>query len=400
MLRPHAVECRRVWGGKLARMWEGREFAVVVALLSMAGWTHGCAGLSDAQEMEGEARAQDHPLIEESTSSLTSSNTPAPVWKYISFPDTSCRDGSPAGISISKSTRGSKKLMIFLEGGGICFDAQTCGENPANTQGQQGAPTSGIFDRSNAANPVRDWNFVYVPYCTGDLHAGARRDVDVPGVGTQQFVGALNMQRFLKTIVSTFCDSKDVLLTGSSAGGFGAVLNFVQVQNAAPGLKVNLIDDSGPLLNKMAAATCLQALWRTSFGFEQTFLAGCGSSCPNKSDYLQDYLSFLAKKYSDRPLGLIESAQDEVISEFLGIGSNNCTGTFATPISGSLFETSLLQLRSALTPYPSFSVYIPTGTQHQWLEDPSFYSEVIGTKKLSSWFGRIANGTVPGNVGP
>lgn len=33
---------------------------------------------------------------------------------------------------------------------------------------------SGVFDLANPRNPVADWSFVYVPYCTGDIHSGSR----------------------------------------------------------------------------------------------------------------------------------------------------------------------------------------------------------------------------------
>jgi hypothetical protein len=32
---------------------------------------------------------------------------------------------------------------------------------------------NGIFDQTREDNPFKDWGFVYIPYCTGDLHMGA-----------------------------------------------------------------------------------------------------------------------------------------------------------------------------------------------------------------------------------
>jgi hypothetical protein len=85
------------------------------------------------------------------------------TWTWIPFPDTQCRDGSPAGVSVNLNS-GSNKVMIFLEGGGACFSADTCGSNPANvpTTAQKPANVTGVFDRANTQNPVGDWNFVYV----------------------------------------------------------------------------------------------------------------------------------------------------------------------------------------------------------------------------------------------
>ena len=65
-----------------------------------------------------------------------------------------------------------------------------------------------MFNRGNARNPVKDWNFVYVPYCTGDVHLGTKDNGMVEGVdGAQHFVGRLNMKAFLNRIVPTFTDA-------------------------------------------------------------------------------------------------------------------------------------------------------------------------------------------------
>lgn len=321
-------------------------------------------------------------------------------WTYIEFPDTQCRDGSKAGIAVSKNSA-SKKLMIFLEGGGACFDAQTCLANPANVGRQTAEKTTGVFDRANSNNPVRDWNIVYVPYCTGDTHAGDNAGFNVPGVGPQQFVGYANMKKFLDRVVPTFQDATDVLLTGVSAGGFGAAQNAVLVQRAFSRVKVKAIDDSGPPLSKLAIPECLQDIWRKSWGLDKTFLADCGASCPNPKDYAQDYGLFLAKTFSDRSSGLIEAAQDGIISGFFGIGANNCTGILLlTAVPGATFQKELLAFREKVKPYSSFSTYIPAGTQHTWLSSASFYTGAVGGTKLVDWFGKIINDQVPGHVGP
>src|SRR5690606_9065497 len=108
-------------------------------------------------------------------------------WNWFDFPDASCRDGSDAGIWVRFGE--GKGLVIYLEAGGACFNELTCANNPANYDPWY-APWSGlgIFHEDPALNPVGDWNFVVVPYCTGDVHAGDRSDVEVPGVeGVQQF---------------------------------------------------------------------------------------------------------------------------------------------------------------------------------------------------------------------
>ena len=88
----------------------------------------------------------------------------------------------------------------------------------------------GVFKR-DPRNPVGDWNMIFVPYCTGDIHAGVNTDVEVKDVpGKQQFVGYTNFGLFLKSFGPAFASAKTILLTGSSAGGFGTLLNFDRTQ--------------------------------------------------------------------------------------------------------------------------------------------------------------------------
>lgn len=51
------------------------------------------------------------------------------AWTWVGFPDSFCRDGSTAGIAVSLESA-SNKVMIYIEGGGACFDSITCLANP------------------------------------------------------------------------------------------------------------------------------------------------------------------------------------------------------------------------------------------------------------------------------
>jgi hypothetical protein len=313
-------------------------------------------------------------------------------WTWVPFPDSSCRDGSNAGVAVNFN--GARDdLMIFLEGGGACFEGLSCLANPATAQ-QKPRADVGIFDRTNTANPLRDFNFVYVPYCTGDVHAGTNANAAVPGVlGTQKFVGRLNMEAYLKRVVPTFKNAKRVVLTGISAGGFGAASNAVLVQRAFPDVKVTLIDDSGPPMSSKVVASCLQKQWRELWGLDKSILADCGSDCPKQDDFLFDYALHLAKTYSDRSAGLIETAQDGVISGFFGAGLNNCTGiVLVTPVPGADFQKGLLEFRDAMKAYPNFGTWYPEGTQHTWLSNDTYYTGTIGNQKLTSWIADILAG--------
>jgi hypothetical protein len=330
-------------------------------------------------------------------------DTPDGAWKYHEFPDAFCRDGTKAGITVFKSAA-SKKVMFFFQGGGACFDSQTCLTNPSTVaQGDKTGPSGGILDRSNAANPVKDWNFVFVPYCTGDVFGGTRKDVTVDGADKpQQFVGYLNTQLFLQRLVPTFPDATDVLVTGVSAGGFGASTSFVSIQRFFPNVKAKLIDDSGPPMSSPALATCLQKTWRETWGLENSIFKDCGADCAKQDDFSYDYGLHLGKTFNNRLSGLIESSQDAIISGFYGIGTDNCTGILLlTPVDGATFQAGLLQYRQALMGLsPNFGTYFPNSDQHTWLMGQSFYDESVSGTKLIDWVSDILNDKGTKHVGP
>jgi hypothetical protein len=329
-------------------------------------------------------------------------------WMWIPFADSKCRNGSAAGISVNLNSA-SQKLMIYLEGGGACFDASTCGSNPASVSSKMPASDAGVFDRSKTENPVRDWNFAYVPYCTGDVHMGDSENVTVPGVtGMQQFLGRRNLQAFLNRLVPTFSNAEQVLLTGVSAGGFGASSNVEFVQWAFGSVPVVMVDDSGPAMSNKFLPTCLTDAYRTFWGLDKTILKLCGSDCPAGGDYTIDYMKHLGKVLPNLHAGLIESNQDAVITLFYGIGTNNgandCKGVLGlTPMDGKLFEDGLLDARKLImASFPNYGTYFPKATQHTWLGGASFYTATTGTDnvKMVDWVTGIIEGKPTTHVGP
>src|SRR5580698_1622072 len=102
---------------------------------------------------------------------------PAMTWQFVPIQGAMCRDGSATGIGVNV-VPGSTKVMIFLEGGGACFNSITCSMNPkafseadfdaCTGSGDAGggsticgAPSisgggSGILNRNDPANPMAD----------------------------------------------------------------------------------------------------------------------------------------------------------------------------------------------------------------------------------------------------
>jgi hypothetical protein len=170
-----------------------------------------------------------------------------------------CMDRSPTGIGISMPAVWNDRVLIWMAPGGVCDDATSCGTpgvvahhsyssgefqaDQTTTVGDYNCPncgnspawpvavlSRGIFDRSNPANPFAHYAFVFIPYCTGDLHQGHQHDSSstVPGRSPSfaYHFGANNFTVASRYIGATFPAPLSIVLGGSSAGGAGAYFNY------------------------------------------------------------------------------------------------------------------------------------------------------------------------------
>jgi hypothetical protein len=252
---------------------------------------------------------------------------------------------------------------------------------------------------------VRDYSFVFIPYCTGDVHAGNNPSGNVPGVtGTQQFVGYRNLDVFLKRLVPTFARATQVLLTGSSAGGFGALMNAHHVARAFGTIPVTVLDDSGPGMPTSVVPSCLQQQWRTLWGLDQTVLADCGRDCPNANDYMVDLSLHYPKAYPQTQTGQISATQDQVIRIFFGFGLNNCepllplVGAASYADGLTAFRASVASAGAKFATYYISSPAADAG-HHIWLMESSYYAKSVGGTDLRTWVGSLLAGSAQ-HVGP
>jgi cysteine-rich repeat protein len=327
------------------------------------------------------------------------------TWEWFEIEGSRCRDGSPAGISVNMSP-GASGVVIYLEGGGACFEAITCAANPTHikedasglAEARRFPGGGGIFNRSDERNPVADWHMVYVPYCTGDVFAGTAEDVDVPNVGVQQFVGYTNVGLFLERLVPTFADVDQVLLTGVSAGGFGAAANAKRVQRDFQDVPVVLLDDSGPPMTNEFILPCLQEQWRTLWGFDDSILADCGAEC-RADDYVIDMTAHLLRHAPDRVGGLFSHRQDTIIRFFYGFSHNDCQGTI--PLTEATFEAGLADFRGFIEDRAdNFGTFYIDGLSHTCITNQScFYETEAEDVALTDWVADLLDGTTS-HVGP
>ena len=352
---------------------------------------------------------------------------PDNTWTWVDVPESRCMTDMPTGIGVNLNSK-SQDVIIYLEGGNACFNALSCAvtfnkngydktsfqKDLDGSSGNINLTTWPSFQRS-AANPLKDYNYIYVPYCSGDLHAGDVSGVMVGGK-TRNFHGFKNMTAYLQRITATFPKPGNVILAGSSAGGFGAALNYDQTAKAfGPNVKVTLIDDSGPPLTGAPQGgdgyipACLQKAFSDTWNLSANFPAAC-TNCKQANGVFTDGLAeYLSTTYADRNLALLSGTQDATISQFLSFGNNNCANLQGSPgtYPAGYYAAGLANLRDVATKTDAhfYTYYVdgsgcasmpcPMGdpsspTRHVWLNNP------VGVTSngvlLTDWLGKLIAG--------
>ncbi len=205
-------------------------------------------------------------------------------WIWVPIPAMHCADGlSTAGVMVNFTAK-SPDLLLFFQGGGACWDAVSCAAqvqnltpwqfDPFGAWGADGGPVNvGVFDRFDPGNPLRNHNYVYVPYCTGDGHIGSK----ISDYGVHH-VGYLNALHALERVVPTFLGANQIVVAGFSAGGIAATGNYHQVASAFEsfGKKVDVvINDAGPFVRPPYLTKATLEMLRDSWGLNKTILPWC-----------------------------------------------------------------------------------------------------------------------------
>lgn len=184
------------------------------------------------------------------------------TWEYQKVPGMVCQD-DPSGrnsgvlLNFADADDWDGTWVVYLSGGGACFNPATCkawlvglyGQHESFTESDSRDTasklgTASMFDRGDYDNPFSDAHFVYVPYCTGDIFFGDNPHGDYP------FAGYHNISRVLDRVVPTAFGmgldgvsairmrghaaqkTTQVVLAGNSAGGLGAMLNYPRTVDA------------------------------------------------------------------------------------------------------------------------------------------------------------------------
>lgn len=318
---------------------------------------------------------------------------PMEQWTWVPFSDARCGDGSSTGIAVNLSDR-SRRVFVYMMGGGACWDFATCyglrtaanldtgyGQAQFNADRAQ-FDRAGVFNRGDASNPFRDASYVFIPYCTGDVHAGDRvvaYDDTMPSRFTHH-VGARNVAAFLRRLMPTFASADKIWLTGSSAGGVGATLNWPRFQAAFPRARVDLLNDGGQLVD---ANNGRAREWRRAWAL------AVPPDCAECATSLEAVVRWLHRTMSPQHRsGLMATLQDQTLRGFY-------------TVIPATFETYTRQLlRNAYDGQSNRRYFVMPGSMHTYWGNWQTIMAADGTP-VRAWITAWANDDPSWrNVGP
>lgn len=296
-----------------------------------------------------------------------------------------CREDGPSGIAIRRAPQASSnRILVVMQGGGGCINQELCEANPKQFSYDDfmdlrgGELNAGIFYRYGTENPFRDYHQVYIPYCSGDMHAADIESKQVDGVTTlQKFRGYANTALYFDKVIETLGSvmarpGAEIMLLGQSAGGFGAAFNLprfrAKVRAVAPNARIIFVSESAPLVDQSVAAPCFTAAWRDFFDFQHTFL---NDDCPTctSSNWTAEWHAHLLSKYTDVTQTLIASRLDIVVGAFLRSDIQTANGTCQDGghFNYDRFKQGLLAARERMT---WASVWRGTKTANYFIDLP------------------------------
>jgi hypothetical protein len=296
----------------------------------------------------------------------------------------------------------SKNTMVFFEGGGACWNDLTCSAasnqgapqffNPMVVPGTDPATFDGIF-KAAAGNPVSDWNMVYIPYCTADIHGGSATKTYTnvahpllpPGFQyTIQHRGFDNFMAVLDWMKRNQGKPKNLLVTGASAGGYGATLNFPWLASAYPDSHVFVLADASQGVT--TPAFDLGASGRAAWNLQFAPAFGANPTALRSADLLRT----AAANLPDAKVAQFTTAFDGVQIFFY------CTMTgelFATGGCQQSAPAWYAQMVGTVLGYastlPNYRYYLAWGDYHTILRSGLFYTEATPGIAFNEWLAQM-----------
>jgi pectinacetylesterase len=312
------------------------------------------------------------------TTTVARDNEP---WERV-FPggDCHCADGSEFSFWVREAS--PQKVVFYLQDGGACFSTETCAPDRDlyNTKVSEGPDgQGGIFDFADERNPFADHSFVYVPYCTGDVHIGNTTKEYAPGL-TVEHKGYVNGTAALDHLAATFPGATDVVVIGESAGSVASPLYAGLVSDRLPDGRITVVAHGSGSYPDAPGFNELIAAWRF------------GSVIPP----WPENAGLTAEQWSFSRL-FVQSGRHEPDIVFARVDyAHDATQESWFPFVGVPAGDLLTRIDANETQIEDAGVsllsYVAPGEDHVVLTDGLFYTEEVNGQSLVDWVTRLIAG--------
>lgn len=183
-------------------------------------------------------------------------------WYWVTPEGAVNSDGTPWRGQIKPGRE--NKLMVYLLGGGVSLDAHSASQsytavgNAAfyydRDDGVTDARLKNGIGSDDKRNPFRDWTIVVVPYTTADFHAGSGEAHYTATDGKDAVIhhrGYDNCMALMDAVRPLAGEPEALLITGYSAGGFGAAMLAGDIMGYFPETEnITVCTDGALLINE------------------------------------------------------------------------------------------------------------------------------------------------------
>jgi hypothetical protein len=308
--------------------------------------------------------------------------------------DCQCADGSEFAFWNWRAD--PTKVVFFLNGGGVCWDAATCGFTGDHgesdfydwsVQGTEPENRSGIFDITRGDNPFSEYSFVYVSSCTGDAHLGNTTQ-EYSADLTVAHRGYVNGTAAIAYLAENYPDATEVIVVGKTAGSVAAPIYG--------GLIADLLPDAN-----VAVFGAQSGAWPDDPDFNTEILEGEWGAYSAVPDWavagldvrawgVPRFWSQAARHDPQLVLARFDFAFDpHAASEVTRwIGGKNSNLLEVIDDNEAAIEADGVTLHS----------YTAPGADHQIFEPNKFYDLAVNGVRLVDWLGALVTSDPPPDV--
>ena len=298
--------------------------------------------------------------------------------------ETICSRGTPFVYFVHPGT--VNRLVVYFQGGGACWNDKTCSlggifKETADDRDNPAQAAEGILDLENPENPFKDWSFVFIPYCTADIHWG--NNTHTYTSGGQDFViqheGFVNFSAVLDWIQANLEKPEKIFVSGCSAGSYGSIMGAPHIQKLYPDVPLYQLGDAGAGVTTDDFLQNSYPNWNTSDSRPDWIPAPDGSW--EEVSSLADLYIAVADYYPNDRWSQYNAARDQIQTiMYSAMGGADDWNKLMLASIQKIQETA-----------PNFHAYIAPGAIHCITSDDIFYTREVNGVRFRDWVEAMVN---------